>query len=72
MKRKYVGEVTDRFTVYKHVSSWDGNFRCDIWSLMFQSESKSEAFNFYNSAGAGYFELRDESLISAKVLSATC
>lgn len=71
MKRKYVGEVNKRFTVYKHVSQWDGNFRCEVWELLFQSDDKAKAVDFYLQQVGGYYQLNDESLTSAKCLSAT-
>lgn len=71
MKRKLIGTVEKRFTVYKHVSQWDGNQRCQVWEVVYQSDDKQEAFDFYHSQSGAYFELNDESLTSAKCLSAT-
>ena len=72
MKRKYVGDVSKRYTVFKHVSQWDGNFRCDVWELIFQSDDKNESFEFYHAQSSGYYQLNDESLETCKTLSATC
>ena len=69
MNRKNVGVVTCRYTVYKHVSSWNGNFRCAVWNLEFQSDNKQEAYDFYEAHVGGHWELNDESKESAKTIS---
>lgn len=72
MKRKYVGDVSKRYTVFKHVSQWDGNFRCDVWELIFQSNDKNESLEFYHAQNSDYYQLNDESLETCKTLSETC
>lgn len=73
MRRKVIGTVDKRYTVLKHVSQWDGNQRCEVWEIIFQSDDKQEAFNVYYTAEnqGGYFQVNDESLSSAKCLSST-
>lgn len=71
MKRKIIGTIEKRYTVYKHISQWDGNQRCEVWEIIYQSDDKQEAFTFYHSQNSGYYQVNDESLITAKCLSAT-
>jgi hypothetical protein len=73
MKRKNIGQVTKRYTVYKHISQWDGNFRCHVWELIFQSDDRAEAWDYYRQLEKqlGYYEINDEHLSSAKCISAT-
>lgn len=70
MKRKYVGQVSKRYSVFKHVSLWDGNFRCDVWQLIYESNDHKEASNHYHKQTNGYYELTDH--VYSQCLSATC
>jgi DNA-directed RNA polymerase subunit RPC12/RpoP len=61
-----------RYVVRKFEREWVGNYRREQWVIVFESDSKEDAFNYYQAQAGGYYQVADESVSPFDVVSITC